>query len=108
MDEDWHAVCQAIFYGIEGQEWEHVYHKSVIRAPVARPRLFGKTREAKANGDEYYDRGRRRQIESRAALRQAMWEQHLQSLVSALEEALRRREAGGGRTESSTAGGSAT
>ena len=54
-----------------------------------------KLREAKANGEEYYDQGGGRQIESRVAWRQAMQEKHLQSPVSALEDALRRTEAGG-------------
>ena len=22
VDEDWHAICQAIFQGVEGSEWE--------------------------------------------------------------------------------------
>ena len=39
-------------------------------------------------------------------VRQAMWEKHLQSLVSALGEAMRRREAGRERPGSSSAGGS--
>ena len=24
MDEDWHAICQAIFQGLEGAEWENM------------------------------------------------------------------------------------
>ena len=27
VDEDWHATCQAIFQGVEGSEWETMYHK---------------------------------------------------------------------------------
>ena len=65
------------------------------------------SREAKANGDEYFDQGGERQIGSRVAVRQAMWEKHLHSPVSALDEALRRTAAAGGeRAETSTAGGS--
>ena len=26
VDEDWHAICQAIFQGVEGSEWETMYH----------------------------------------------------------------------------------
>ena len=44
------------------------------------------TRDAKANGEACYDQGGR-QIESRVAVRQALWRAHAQSLVSALEEA---------------------
>ena len=58
MDEGWHAVCQAICKGIEGAECEKLYYKCVWH-----PRTSGKAktlwnvREAKAKGDEYYDRG---------------------------------------------------
>ena len=27
VDEDWHAICQAIFKGTEGEEWERMYYK---------------------------------------------------------------------------------
>ena len=27
VDEDWRAICQAIFKGTEGEEWERMYHK---------------------------------------------------------------------------------
>ena len=50
-------------------------------------------------------RGSKRQIESRVAVRQAFWEVHLQSPVSALEEALRGREEESEIAESSTAAG---
>ena len=26
VDADWHAFCRAIFKGIEGSEWEELYH----------------------------------------------------------------------------------
>ena len=29
VDEDWHAICQAIFKDIEGEEWEGMYHKKI-------------------------------------------------------------------------------
>ena len=29
VDEDWHAVCQAITKDVEGTEWEKLYHKLV-------------------------------------------------------------------------------
>ena len=47
MDEDWHAVCQAIFYGIEGQEWEHMYHKYVE---------IGKASEHQSQGQDFVGR----------------------------------------------------
>ena len=45
-------------------------------------------------------------LKAGVAVRQALWEAHLQSPVSALEEASRRTEEGAERAESSTAGGS--
>ena len=27
VDEDWHAVCQATYKGVEGAEWENLYFK---------------------------------------------------------------------------------
>ena len=60
MDENWHAICQAIFKGIEGVRKDvlQVYqiHKAVnIRHPSTSRK--GKTlwnmREAKANGEAY-------------------------------------------------------
>ena len=27
VDEDWHAICQAIYMGVEGAEWETMYCK---------------------------------------------------------------------------------
>ena len=59
-----------------------------------------------ANGEAYEDQGSGRQFESRESAREAMWEKHLQSPVSALDETLTRTAAGGERAESATAGGS--
>ena len=72
--------------------------------------------ERQSQGQDFVERTRRRriepstsqgseQIDSRVAVRQALWEKHLQNPRSALEEALRRTAAGGGRAESSAAGG---
>ena len=35
VDEDWHAICQAIFQGVEGPEWEtmHFNYQSQGVAP---------------------------------------------------------------------------
>ena len=44
MDEDGHAICQAIFKGMEGEEWERLCYMHVemlkavnIRQPSTRP-----------------------------------------------------------------------
>ena len=73
---------------------------------TGKAKTLWKIREAKANGDAHYEQGSEGQIESRVAVRQALWEAHLRSQVSALEEALRRTEVGAERAVSSTAGGS--
>ena len=65
-----------------------------------------KMREAKANSDEYCDQSSQPQIESRVSVRHEMWEKHMHSPALALDEPLRRTAAGGGRAESTTAGGS--
>ena len=47
-------------------------------------------------------------IQSRASVRQALWEAQMKSPTASLEEALRRTEDGAGRPQSSAAGGSET
>ena len=29
MDEDLHSICQALYKGVEGSEWENLYHTYV-------------------------------------------------------------------------------
>ena len=78
-----------------------------ICQPSTSSKTLWRARDAKANGGEHNDQGSGRQIESRAAVRQAMGgENTFQCLESALEVALRRTEAGGDWAESSTASGS--
>ena len=47
-------------------------------------------------------------IESRASVRQALWEARMRSPTAAWEEPLSRTEDGAGQTQSSAAGGSET
>ena len=63
-------------------------------------------RDAKANGEAHHDQSCERQNESRASVRQALWEPHVKSPTDALEEALRRTEDGSGVAQSSASGGS--
>ena len=110
MGEDWHAICQAFYKGIEEEEWDVDIGKAVnLRQPSTsrKARTLWKVTEATMKGEEYYDQGSARRIESRVAVKQAMWEKHLQSPVSVLDEALRRTAAGGERAGSSAAGRSA-
>ena len=54
-----------------------------------------KIREASSNGSEYYNQGNVQQIGSRVAVRQALWEKHLQNPMPASEKALKRTAAEG-------------
>ena len=29
VDEEWHAICQAIYNGVERPEWQNTYYKNV-------------------------------------------------------------------------------
>ena len=58
------AICQANHTNIEGEEWEKLYCKSVevcwafdIRQPSTsrKAKTLSKRREARANGNKYYD-----------------------------------------------------
>ena len=89
--------------GVDGEEWARMCYKHAeigkavyTRQPSTsrKAKTLWTMREAKASGEEYYDQGSGRQIESRAAVRQAMWEK---ALTKSLEEALRRTEEGGQR-----------
>ena len=102
VDEDWHAVCQAIHKDVEEQR-EVVYHKYVeMHKAINLKKSSGSKkaialwsmRDAKANGEAYYDRGGEH-VENSSAVRQALWEAHVKSPTAALEEALRRTENGG-------------
>ena len=65
-------------------------------------------RDAKANGEAYYDQTNEQQVEGRTSVRRALWDAHMKSPTAALEEGFRRTEDGAGRAQSSTAGGSET
>ena len=61
VDEDWHAVCQAIHKGVEGAEWESLYDKFVEMnkrvnarhlSGSGRARTLWKVRDAKERGDD--------------------------------------------------------
>ena len=63
MDEERHAMCQAIYYGVEGAEWDDMHHKYVEPHKAVNLKKSGvsknaKTlwpmRDAKANGEAYY------------------------------------------------------
>ena len=68
VDEDWHAVCQAMYSDVEGAEWEKLCCKCVepgravhIRHPSTshKAKTLWKVREAKAKGDAFARSGQR-------------------------------------------------
>ena len=60
-------------------------------------------RDAKTIGEVHHDWSRERHIVSRATVRQALWDAHVQNPTAALKEALIRTETGADRALSSTA-----
>ena len=115
VDADWHAVCQAIYRGVEGAEWENLFKKFVeMKEVIARhPRgsrmakIIWKMRDANDRGHTCDDQSYATKIDRREVAHQELWSAHLKSPSVALSEALRRvkvwDEAG-----SSTAGASRT
>ena len=48
VDADWHAFCQAIYKGIEGQEWEALYYHYKELLQAAGAKKPSESRNAKA------------------------------------------------------------
>ena len=68
MDADWHAFREAIYKGIEGEDWEELCdsYKEMSRAVgVKKPqgaqkaKALWKLKAAKDSGEEYYDPDRK-------------------------------------------------
>ena len=62
VDADWYAFCQALYKGIEGEDWEEVYssYKEISRAvAVKKPqeaqkaKALWKMKAAKDAGEDY-------------------------------------------------------
>ena len=86
VDADWHAFCQALYKGIEGEDWGEVYdaYKEMSRAVgVEKPqeaqkaKALWKMKAAKDAGEEYHDPTREENILRRIKTRLALWEEHL-------------------------------
>ena len=100
MDEDWHAICQAIYKGVERAEREKLHCKFEDRnkainvlPPVWESqdqKTLWKIRQAKEKEDACYDQDSEQQIVSRETVRQTLWDKHLQNPTMARDEALRR------------------
>ena len=101
-DADWYALCQALYKGIEGTDWEEMYLscKEMSRAVgVKKPQEAQKAKAlwemkaAKDAGEEYCDPTREDNIQGRHETRLALWEEHLKDPIVALDKALKCVEA---------------
>ena len=66
VDADWHAFCQDIFQGVEGPEWEAMYHRYKDLHQALKRKKSGKNKkakvlwalkEAKDKAVDFYDAG---------------------------------------------------
>ena len=97
VDADWHALCQAIYTGIEGKEWEELYchYRDMSKATGAKKP--NESEQAKAlwamkadwdRGEESYDPARKEHILGKKKKRLDLWEEHLKDPIAALAKAL--------------------
>ena len=98
VDADWYAFCQALYKGIEGEDWEEMYdsYKVMSRAvDVKKPQEAQKAkalwamRAAKDRKDEFYDPAREEDISRRNQTRLELWEEHLKDPIVALDKSLK-------------------
>ena len=70
MDEDRHAICQAIYKGVEGWEWENMFSKLVELHRAVNLEKLGVSMKARAlwsmrdgneNGEAHNDQSSERQ-----------------------------------------------
>ena len=97
VDADWDAFCQALYTGVEGEDWGEMYdsYKEMRRAVgVKKPqeaqkaKALWKITAAKDAGEKYYDPEREENIPERNKTRLALWEEHLKDPTVALDKAL--------------------
>ena len=97
VDYDWYAFCQALYKGIEGEDWGEMYdaYKEMSRAVgVKKPqeaqkaKALWKMKASKETGEEYYDPTRADNIRRRNDTRIALWEEDLKDPIVALNNAL--------------------
>ena len=98
VDADWYAFCQALYKGIEGEDWEEMYdsHKIMSRAVgVKKPheaqeaKALWAMKAAKDRKEEFYDPAREEDISRRNKTRLELWEEHLKDPIAALDKALK-------------------
>ena len=71
VNEDWHAICQAIYKVVEGEEWGTLCCK--VRGHGQSCQFSPTKHQSKANGDEYSDEDSEQKTQIRVAVRQALW-----------------------------------
>ena len=72
-----HAVGQAIYKGVEGAEWERMYHQFVEMNRAVNVRPSGSSRAKtlrRQRGDEDYDQASQQKIVNWEAVRQDLWD----------------------------------
>ena len=82
VDADWYAFCQALYKGIEGEDWEEMYESYKAKTLWA-------MKAAKDRREEFYDPARGEDMLGRNKTRLELWEEHLKDPIVALDKALK-------------------
>ena len=86
VDADWYASCQALYRGIEGEDWEEMYDSYKVMSGavgVWKPQEAQKAKAlwalkaAKDRKEEFYEPAREEDISRRNQTRLELWEEHL-------------------------------
>ena len=98
VDADWYAFCQALYKGIEGEDWEEMHdsYKVMSRAVgVRKPQEAQKAKAlwamkaAKDRKEEFCDPAREEDISRRNKTRLELWEEHLKGPIAPLDKAFK-------------------
>ena len=99
VEYDWHAFCQALYKGREGEDWEEIYFSFKEMSSAVGVKKPQKAQKAKAlwkmkapkdAGEECFDSTRKDNILRRNETRLlALWEEHLKDPIVALDKALK-------------------
>ena len=98
VDADWHAFCQALYKGIEGENRDDMYdtYKAMSKVlGLKKPQEAQKAKAlwvmkaAKDRKEEFYYQARNENILGRNTTRLEMWDEHLKDTIVALDKALK-------------------
>ena len=99
VDYDWYAFCQALYKGIQGEDWEicmrptktHEQGCGGVKKPqeAQKAKALWKMKAAKDAGEEYHDPTFEENIVGRNQTRLALWEKHLKDPYVALDKVLK-------------------